>query len=401
MEPSAETTREAWRYYVETGELRGDLLREPIHRAWTRCQTAGVSPRAMEARRLSPAETAELLARERRLIEAARPYMVALSRAAGDERHAALLSDEAGVLLDVVGDEETVLRTEGFPGPGTLMSEVIAGANGIGTALAEGAYVEIVGPEHFIEGFQVYTCQGLPVRAPRGQVAGVISTCVQRSEAAERIHEILICAARGIEAELWSVEIEQDVEHMLRTGAADKGTFEKLRQDIVQLQTAARVRLDGAARAARNARQADMLDLVRAASQLIQRFQRKATLWRDIASDEPGAPALVDMQARIAEMAELYRTEAAVAQVSFAVRNGPPLLVLADTRDLSRRLFRSFLGAQLAAQAAEAAGRPAVDVGVEVDRRAGVAQWIFSVDAGPSPSYPLAEQRGGSETAGS
>lgn len=387
MEPNTETTREAWRWYVDTGELRRDLLREHIHRAWTRCHAAGASPLAMEARRLPPVETAELLARKHRLIEAARPYMRALSRAAGAERHAAMLADEAGVVLDVIGDEETVLRTEGFPGPGSLLDESIAGANGIGTPLAENAYVEVVGPEHFIEGFQVYTCQGLPIFGPRGEVAGILSASVRRIEAAERIREILICAAHGIESELRCAEIEEDVERMLRSGSDDEGTFEKLRQDIVQLHAAARVRLDEAVRAARRDRPQDVLDLVRVASRLIQRFQRKAELWRGIASDEIGIAGPVDLQQRLVDMAALLRTETAVRQVSAAVRAGPPLLVLADTRELSRRLFRSFLRAFETAPP----GLP-VEVSAEVDRGAGTATWAFSIDAGSCPSYPLADR---------
>src|SRR5512134_4154864 len=171
--------RDAWRRYVSTGALARTRLRDPIFRAWERCHDLGTSPLQPKAESLSAAATERLLAEKSEFLGAARPYMAALSRAAGSERHAAMLGDDRGVVLDIVGDEQTVHGPEPFPGPGALLAEEVSGANGIGTPLAGAEYVELVGPEHFIGGFHVFTCQGVPVRAPDGAVTGVISTSVR------------------------------------------------------------------------------------------------------------------------------------------------------------------------------------------------------------------------------
>lgn len=206
--PDRARTLAAWRAFVATGQIPRGELREHIDRAWRRAHAAGCRPDMPRAERLDPLETAQLLEREADLIAAARPYMSALSRAAGDARHAAMLADRDVVLLDVIGDEATVHDPD-FPCPGSRMSEPFAGSNGLGTPIAEGRYVELEGPEHFIEGFHAFTCQGTPLRGADGELAGVLSTSVRSTSASERLREIMLCAAHGIEAELLRRRLER------------------------------------------------------------------------------------------------------------------------------------------------------------------------------------------------
>ncbi len=339
--PNASRTLEAWRQYAELGKLSPELLREHILRAWTRCDAAGASPRTMIAKRLGPDELDALLEHERELVEAAKPYMHALSRAAGDELHAAMLGDAHGVVLDVVGHAEHI-GAPGFPGPGSTLSEALAGANGIGSPLAEGDYLEIVGPEHFIEGFHGYTCQGLPLRGADGeQVLGVLSLSVRRIEAAERVREILICAANGIEAELIRRRLEIDLTALLDSA----GGLATLHQDILQLQSAARLRLDRAARTASDTRFEDATRLALSGAQLARRFRTQSELWRELALEDVSSPRPLDLQKRLVELVELLATEASMRSVRLEVVAREPLLVVADTRALSRELFRAIMRA--------------------------------------------------------
>lgn len=331
--PDSARTLEAWRRVASTGELVSELLRESIYRAWKRCQAAGTSPHTMIAKRLDPVALEALLERERDLIEAAKPYMHALSRAAGSELHAAMLADADGVVLDLVGHREHIER-EGFPLPGSKLSEDLAGANGIGTSLAEGGYVELVGPEHFIEGFHIYTCQGVPIHAPEGQrIVGVLSLSVRRLEAAERVREILVCAAHGIEAELTRRRLEADLGRLLE----EEHALEQLRQDVMQLHAAARLRLDHAARIATRE---DASHLAISAADLARRFRVRSELWRDLAFEDHGAPRPLELQQRLGELVELLGTEASTRGVRLVVAPHEPLRVSADARALSRELFR-------------------------------------------------------------
>jgi sigma-54 dependent transcriptional regulator, acetoin dehydrogenase operon transcriptional activator AcoR len=379
MDASTGPAREAWRKYVSTGALARTHLREPVYRAWERCHLLGASPEQARAESLSPSATEVYLKQRSDLVAAAQPFMGALSRAAARDRHAAMLGDENGIVLDIVGDEETVQGPEPFPGPGALLAEEVSGANGIGTPLAEGDYLELVGPEHFIGGFHVFTCQGVPVHAPDGSVAGVISTSVRRVEASQRLRDILLCAARGMEAELLRGRLEEDLRRVLAT--ASDGALTRLRDDLVQSYASARVRIDTAARRAARGDRVSTLAVVREAQAAIDRFREQASLWRELASGETGAHQAIALHDRAAAIVELLRTEARIRQAELAFMEVEPATVVADVRALSRALLSALVSALR-----EVAHGGAVRVATRADARNARAEVL--VIAEPPPGTP-------------
>lgn len=381
--PDLGRTFEAWYHLARAGEIQGQSLRLHVLRAWLRASENGCRPESMRLRRLSDEETLVLLDRESALIAGARPYMAALSRAAGDAPHAVVLSDCDGRVLDVVCDEHSVRSRHRVPGPGDLLSESVAGANGIGTPLAEGSYVELVGPEHFIAAFHSYTSQGTPLRVD-GQVVGALGMWVRRLESTARVHDILVCAARGIEVELLARHLAASIQR-LQPAADDDQPLEALRQDIVQLQAAARLRLEAAARL--HGEGADTLELLIAAERLLQTFHQRATLWRDLVDDESGVPCAVLLHDHLDRFMDLLGTEAELRGVK--MEPGPVTTVMAhvDSRALSRSLLRVFLRAFAAAGQG---GRVRVTLAHDADRAAGVIRLqTSSTSAGGEQAFSL------------
>lgn len=349
MPTSIETVHEVWRHYVANKSLPDAVLREPVHRAWERCDQSGASPHVMHASTLSERERGALIEQERDLIETARPYMHALSQAAGNERHAAMLGDRNAIVLDVLGDEASVHGPERVPGPGSLLSEGFAGSNGIGSPLAEGGYIELVGPEHFIEGFHPFTCQGLPLTGPSGETVGVLSTSVRRPEAGRRIREIIIGAGHGIEAELVRRRLESDLQRLISLNnerpLREAILLEGLWEDVVQLQGSARLWLERAVRHARSSHDEDAARLVGAVNSLIGRFQRQSELWRQIAGTEVSPPAYLDLRRQVEDVAALLANEAGVRGIELELEAGEPIQVYEDAKQLLRSVFRAFLDA--------------------------------------------------------
>jgi sigma-54 dependent transcriptional regulator, acetoin dehydrogenase operon transcriptional activator AcoR len=343
----AERTKQAWRRYVATGRISQELLSVHTYDAWLRCKTYGTNPQVMKIRRLPDADTAALLESEAPLISASQPYLRALSLSAGTERHFAAIADGHGILLDVVGHEAALRQTTVFPGPmgpGVCLSEPVVGTGAFGTALAESRYVEIVGPEHFVCDLQMYACQGAPVRGPDGSVVGVIGIVVQRSEAADRVREILFCAAHGIEVELARRHVENDVAHVLADCGAT-ASVDRLWQDLTQLPCATRLTVERAAHVAGKDRPRDAFRLISSADALVSRFARQAHLWREMAYDDHGSAQPIDLNRRIAEIADLLETEAAVRGVLIDVQPAQDFRVTMDVRALSRTVLRALLRA--------------------------------------------------------
>lgn len=343
---------EAGRVYKSTGAIPVNLLRSPIYHAWERSHLQGSNPYALQAEKLSIIDTERLVGQNSSLINAARPYFRILSQAAGSERHAVMLGDRNAVLLDVVGDEQTVHGPEPFPLPGSLLSESVAGANGIGTPLAAADYVEIVAAEHFIEGFHPFTCQGIPLRNDKQEIIGVFSISMRRPDAGQRLKEILKCASHGIEAEFIIAKLEQDVRRILTSHPDNYQPIEELRQDIIQVHQAARLKMEVGSRMVASNRVDYAMQILKQADNSIQTFRRRAEVWRSLASLEVGTIQPVCLTESIRDLVDLLSTEASIRKLEvITFWEEEPIQVLADSRSLLRQLLRYFL------QIFEVAGR--------------------------------------------
>lgn len=336
LEP--EVVKAAWSDFIGNAPFELEHVRPHVLRAWQRSRAAGCSPQLLRANVLDARATQELLQRERRLIEVASPFLVALSRAAGDERHAAMLSDGDGRLLKIVGDEQTV-NDEDFPHAGALLAEANAGANGIGTALADGHYVELVGPEHYIEGFHVFTCQGVPLAAPSGRHGGVISMSVRRVEAANKVRNILFCASEAAECELLASWLTDQ----LVEGRPLPALLESLRQDMIQRIAMTRLQIEVAARQIAAGGQAG--DVVEAARALGRKFRRQARVWQDLVQEAEPRTERVRLLDLVEAFTDLMATELRVAGVTLRWGEVDDIAVSLQRQPLVRRLLDLFLTA--------------------------------------------------------
>lgn len=369
-------TAEAWRKYVSVGAIASDLLRPHVLRAWLRSHDQGASPWVARAEMLSGTETDRVLTRHARLLSATRPYLHLLSLAAGNERHAAMLGTAGAIILDVIGDEQSIRGPERVPGPGSLLLEATCGSNGIGTPLVEGRYVELISTEHFIHGFHPFTCHGIPIETPDGERAGVLSVSVRQPETAERLHEILVCAAHGIAAELVRLRLSDEVQDVMTAG--ERASLEALRTALVSLGTVLPGVSPREAEPAGSSFQ-ETMRLLRLAGEAIRALEERERAWRELSSDGLGIPSQVDLADEIAALVELMEPEMKRRRVE--VTHGvesEPLTGLADRRKLRRDIFRLLLRGL---DAAEAGGAIIIDIGK--DSSGGLCD--IRVEAVPGP----------------
>ncbi|MDZ8187630.1 MAG: sigma-54-dependent Fis family transcriptional regulator [Nostoc sp. ChiSLP02] len=342
---SSQTTNvlEAGRIYRSIGAIPPHLLRADIYRAWERSHLQGANPHTLQAERLSSLDTERLLEKHSYLLNAVRPYFRILSQAAGRERHAVMLSNHEAILLDVIGDEQTIHGPEPFPLPGALLSESVAGANGIGTTLAEESYTEIIAAEHFIDGFYPFTCQGTPLRNDKGEIVGVFSISVRNQDTGQRLKEILLCASHGIEAEFLVASLEKNVRDVLASNPDDYEPLENLRQDIIQAHQATRLQLEIISRMLAVNTLDYAMQLLQQAEKSIQIFRSRAKVWRDLASLERSTPQLLVLTDVVQDLVDLLSTEAAIRKIEIVIHFSDPVIVLADLQNLLRQLFSYFV----------------------------------------------------------
>jgi transcriptional regulator of acetoin/glycerol metabolism len=187
------------------------------------------------------------------------------------------------------------------------MDEAHAGANGIGTALAEDTYVEVVGAEHFIQGFHTHTCHGMPLRGASGQLVGALCLSVRAPRVAQRLRELLGMAARGIQMEQAARQLQRRLQELRGDPSEAAQTLVSLHQEVVQAHASARLQLEvGAMRLRRNAG----VELIAAAHESILRFARGARVWQ-LASGVPLHDPITTAEL-LRSATELMRTDAAI-----------------------------------------------------------------------------------------
>lgn len=153
-----------------------------ILESWERCRAFEVDYARAHLVRLPLAELAQVLERDAPLVQAARPHLSwALAAMQSVSPVAITLANADGIVLESTTDVPEMLAGFGLL-PGYDWSERSMGTNGLGTAIATGETVAIVGPEHYIACWHNHTCVGAPIRDPQGRIVGAVDISTAAAE---------------------------------------------------------------------------------------------------------------------------------------------------------------------------------------------------------------------------
>ena len=201
----AREVRREWERFVGAGVVNG--LRAPVVDSWRRSREAGIAPAGRSWSAPVAAERGDAFARweVHPLRDAAPLIRDCLAGVTDDSEHLIVLSDAAGVLLQLEGDAglrslaaDSMNFTEG-----ALWSEYGSGTNAIGTALATDHAVDIFAGEHFVEVVQAWTCSAAPVHDPdTGELIGVIDVTGLEKSVHPHSLAIVMTTARAVEGHL-------------------------------------------------------------------------------------------------------------------------------------------------------------------------------------------------------
>lgn len=195
----------AWENHVAGGNLVGSTVRKLIGSSWDRCSTVGVD--AHHSR--SPVVVAEgalhrLRQQHRLLMEAAASTLAENATLLADARCMLVLSDSAGVVLDIAGPPSTLDAGRDVNLiVGGDWSEPVIGTNAIGTVIATERPVQVHAAEHYCEGVKRWTCSAAPIHDPRDHtLLGVLDVSGPGMSFCRQNLAVALTAARNIEATL-------------------------------------------------------------------------------------------------------------------------------------------------------------------------------------------------------
>jgi hypothetical protein len=179
------------------------VLRDVIVGSWERCREAGVDAEATVAPLGDESEARERW--ERHPLATALPAVRELLADVGGAAHQVLLfCDADGTLLWIEGERGELRRArDARLEPGADWSEVAAGTNAMGTALATGHPLQVFSAEHYARAVHAWTCSAAPVHDPdTGRVVGVLDLSGSLATAHPHSLAVVTAAARLVEAEL-------------------------------------------------------------------------------------------------------------------------------------------------------------------------------------------------------
>jgi transcriptional regulator of acetoin/glycerol metabolism len=168
--------RHSWEHFLGDGRL--EAVRAPIADSWQRSYAAGVDPSAGQvAPALADADETSARWQVHPLATAAALILDCLGPVAAEAGQLIVVSDAEGMLLWIDGPPgvrrdaaESMNFTEGAG-----WSEIGAGTNAIGTALAADHAVQVFAAEHFNEVVQEWTCSAAPIHDPdTGRLLGIV-----------------------------------------------------------------------------------------------------------------------------------------------------------------------------------------------------------------------------------
>jgi PAS domain S-box-containing protein len=178
-------------------------VRPVVLASWERCRTYGVDPGRMRQQPPDAARLRAARARASTLLETAEPILQLAHETLAEQPHLLALADRDGLILRLLTGPG--LRDEQFE-PANLVEgaswhECDIGCNGVGTCLATGEPVLLIGPEHFQESYVGWTCIGVPIRL-RGEIVGALDLSVPNEHTHIHTWGWTLSLAKGIEASL-------------------------------------------------------------------------------------------------------------------------------------------------------------------------------------------------------
>jgi sigma-54 dependent transcriptional regulator, acetoin dehydrogenase operon transcriptional activator AcoR len=170
-------TMRAWERFVTGDSVPPRTVEARIIASWQRSAGCGVRPEVREAPVVIVGDAFEDLRwRHRELRKAASDLFTATKDLLTASRSIMILTSAAGVVLDAVGNTQTLDEGQYIHlTPGGDWREAAIGTNGIGTALATRGPAHVHAAEHFCSGIKHWTCAAAPVCEPGiGTVVGVL-----------------------------------------------------------------------------------------------------------------------------------------------------------------------------------------------------------------------------------
>ncbi len=211
------TIMNSWETFRKTGQLDPGV-RSMIGESWLRCRRRGKDP--YEGRSAVVATGPELetiLAENRGLIEAARPFMDILCASLGKQDFVVVLADRNGYMLESFGSEEMLHSAFRMHyARGARLTEELNGTTAIGLALLGHGPIQVIGTEHYCQQYHEWGCSAAPLTDEDGSIIGILSITVRKEMVHPHTLGMVVSAATAVKNMLLAKCAQKELEEKSR-----------------------------------------------------------------------------------------------------------------------------------------------------------------------------------------
>jgi PAS domain S-box-containing protein len=218
MATTISTVQVAWKEFITTGHVDSDSVREVIAASWQRSRQARVDPMGGASSVIATGKELEaLLAKNRELIEAARPFMQNLYQLVKSSGFVVVLTDNDGYFQEVLGDREVLESIWGMHYTrGVKCSEELVGTTAISLVLLGHGPIQVVGSEHYCQQYHEWACSAAPIHDVHGQCLGLLSVSGPRDQVHCHTLGMVVSAAAAIANLLKAQKTQRELEASAR-----------------------------------------------------------------------------------------------------------------------------------------------------------------------------------------
>lgn len=175
-EAEKSAVRTQWNLFQQGYPVDISIVGKRVHDSWLRSRKYGVSPYQRKKASVPAATLDTILHDNMEFINSATSIMGKLFKSIEALDGSITLADRNGVVLYTCYQNRHDIMPSHVVGD--ILSENVCGTNGIGTCLAEGGPVELVGAEHYSLEEHAWYCSSAPVFDSKSNIIGVFNISV-------------------------------------------------------------------------------------------------------------------------------------------------------------------------------------------------------------------------------
>lgn len=209
------------------------VVRDMIERSWKRSQLHNISLDNTACIFVSDIQLKRLLEEHSFLIDCSQKIFKKMFSTSHDVLSTMSLSDKNGITLAVVKPENAAASAAPDAEVGIISREEIIGTNGIGTCIAEGYPIEILGAEHFRTISEQSSCAAAPIVNEQNELIAVLNVGVKSEYYHRHTFSMVKAAAYAISEQMLLHTVLTRLQKIINL--LDDGIIVLNRSGIIQL----------------------------------------------------------------------------------------------------------------------------------------------------------------------